>query len=341
MKRFFVLMLVTVAVVSILAVEHTNAQQVYKWDIPFYSPRGTRDFKVLEKWCADLKVASGGRLDFRALGGGEVMPVIETFEATSKGTLKINLSYDSYWTGKLAVAGFAAMIPPFTLQKREDWTVLYHTYGLKELLRKAYAEHNIYYVAAMPTNNCVMLTKSPIRKVDDLKGKKVRATGLYAEVLTAAGASAVFFPWGEIYGALEKGAIDGVAAGPLGAQVESAFHEVTKYYLASPLSPTDGFSIHVNMDAWKALPEDLKVLLEGFGSYASELWTNLYFSDDAAAREKITKAPWNVTETRLPPEEIDKTIKFGQVVLDKYSAKDKYFAEASGLLKKYLKALGQ
>jgi len=341
MKRFFVLALVSVAVVSIVVVGHSNAQQVYKWDMPFYGPRGTKDFKVLEKWCADLKVASGGRFDIKPLGGGEVMPVIETFEATSKGTLKINLSYDSYWTGKLAVAGFAGMIPPFTLQKREDWTVLYHSYGLQELLRKAYAEHNIYYVCAMPTNNCVMLTKSPIRKVDDLKGKKVRATGLYAEALTAAGASAVFFPWGEIYGALEKGAIDGVAAGPLGAQVESAFHEVTKYYLATPLSPVDGFSIHVNMDAWKALPEDLKGLLHGFGSYASELWTNQYFNDDALAREKITKAPWNVTETRFPQDEVVKTIKFGQVVLDKYSAKDKYFAEAAGMLKKYLKTLGQ
>jgi len=340
MKRFFTFALKVVVVVTILMAGWSDAAEVYKWDMPFYSPRGTKDFKVLEKWCADLKVASGGRLDLRPLGGGEIMPVIETFEATSKGTLKINFSYDAYWTGKLIVAGYVSL-PPFTLQKREDWTVLYYSYGLEALLRKAYAEHNIYFVRGIPTNNWVMLTKFPIRKVDDLKGKKLRATGLYAEVLTQAGASAVFFPWGEIYGALEKGAIDGVAAGPLSAQVDSAFHEVTKYFLSTPLTPVDAFSIHVNMDAWKALPEDLKGLLYAFGAHASDLFTNYYFGEDALAREKIMKSPFNFTETRLPQEEIDKMVKHGATVLDKYSAKDKYFAEATAMLKKYMKALGQ
>lgn len=340
MKKFLAA-LTGALVVSILVAGWSYAAEVYKWDMPFYSPRGTKDFKVLENWCADLKTASGGRLDIKPLGGGEVMPVMETFEATSKGTFKINFSYDSYWTGKMAVAGFAAMIPPFTLQKREDYTVLYSSYGLEALLRKAYAEQNIYYVRAIPTNEWIMLTKSPIRSVADLKGKKIRAAGLYAEVLAAAGASPVFFPWGEIYGALEKGAINGVAAGPLSAQVDSAFHEVTKYYLSTPLTPVDGFSIHVNMDAWKALPDDLKGLLYGFGSHASDLFTNYYFGGDAAARAMIMKSPWKITETRLPQQEVDKMVKHGAAVLDKYSAKDKYFAEATAMLKKYMKDLGQ
>jgi TRAP-type mannitol/chloroaromatic compound transport system substrate-binding protein len=339
MRKFFAA-LAGALVVTLLVTGWSFAADVYKWDIPFYGPRGTKDFKVLEKWCADLKAASGGRLDFNPLGGGEIMPVIETFGATSKGMLKVNFSYDSYWTGKLAVAGFASGLPPFTLQTRENWTVLYNSYGLEGLLQKAYGEHNIRYVRAIPTNNCVMLSKFPIRTVADLKGKKLRATGLYAEVLAAAGASPVFFPFGEIYGALEKGAIQGVAVGPLSAQVDSAFHEVSKYFLKTALTPVDAFSLHVNMDAWNALPEDLKALLYAFSAHASELFTNHYFHEDVLARAKMTGPPWKITETILGQKDMDIMIKHGMAVLDKYSAKDKYFAEATAMLKKYKQDLG-
>ena len=34
-------------------------------------------------------------------------------------------------------------------------------------------------------------------------------------------------------------------------------------------------------------------------------------------------------------------VKHGAAILDKYSAKDKYFAEAAAMLKKYMKDLGQ
>ena len=138
------------------------------------------------------------------------MPVMETFDAVSSGMLKIDFSYGPYWIGKLPMAIYASGIPPFTLTRWEQYKVMYYELGLEKLIREAYAKHNIFYVAAMPTNNAVMLGKFPVHKAADLKGKKFRATGLYAEVLNEAGASATYFPWGEIYGALEKGTIDGV-----------------------------------------------------------------------------------------------------------------------------------
>ena len=92
---------------------------------------------------------------------------------------------------------------------------MYNELGLKEIIRRAYAKHNIFYVGVIPSNNAVLLSKFAVNKVADLKGKKLRATGLYAEIMNQAGAVATYFPWGEIYGSLEKGVIDGVIAGPL------------------------------------------------------------------------------------------------------------------------------
>jgi len=342
MKRLFVFALTVAVVVVTLAVGFSNvqaAEKVYKWDMTYPLYRGTWDWAVLEKWCAHLKVASGGRLDITPHAGGEIMPVMETFDAVSSGTLKMDFSYGPYWIGKLPMAIYSSGLPPFTLPRWEHYKVLYYELGLEELLRKAYAKHNIYYVATIPTNNQVMTTKFPVNKVADLKGKKFRATGLYAEILNLAGASATYFPWGEIYGALEKGTIDGVIAGPISSQADSGFHEPTKYLLETPITPVDAWCLHVNMDAWKALPNDLQHLLVESASYAADLFTGSYFVHDVQWRSKLVK-DFGFTVTTLSEEEQKKMYQYSMAVLDKYSKKDPIFAEATEIFKKYMKDLG-
>jgi TRAP-type mannitol/chloroaromatic compound transport system substrate-binding protein len=342
MKKFFIFPLVVAVMIMTLAVGFSNAEakdKVYKWDMTYPLYRGTWDWAVLEKWCAHLKAASGGRLDITPHAGGEIMPVMETFDAVSSGMLKIDFSYGPYWIGKLPMAIYASGIPPFTLTRWEQYKVLYYELGLEKLIRDAYAKHNIFYVAAMPTNNAVMLGKFPVHKAADLKGKKFRATGLYAEVLNEAGASATYFPWGEIYGALEKGTIDGVIAGPLSSQADSGFHEPTKYLLETPITPVDAWSLHVNMDAWNELPDDLKALLVESASYAADLFTGSYFVHDVQWRKKIV-AEHGFTITTLPEEEQRKMNQYSIAVLDKYSKKDPAFAEATKILKTYMKDLG-
>lgn len=343
MKKFFTIaLLFSVMVVFLIsgfsAVEASAKDKVYKWDITYPLYRGTWDWKVLEKWCDDLKKASGGRLVLTPMAGGEIMPTMETFDAVSTGTLKIDFSYGPYWIGKLPMAIYASGLPPFTLPAAENYKVLYHELGLKDIIRKAYAKHNIFYVGAILSNNAVLLSKKPINTAADFKGMKLRATGLYAEIMNEAGASATYFPWGEIYGALEKGVIDGVIAGPLSSQADSGFHEPTKYLLETPITPMDAWSLHVNMDAWKSLPKDLQQLLIQSTSYASDLFTASYFVHDVQYRTQIAKKGF--TFTSLSEKDQLEMRKHSLTVLDKYSAKDPDFAEATKILKKYMADLG-
>ena len=342
MKKKFLFGLAALILATNLVVGLGNvdaAQKVYKWDMTYPLYRGTWDWAVLEKWCADLKAASGGRLDITPHAGGEIMPVLETFDAVSTGTIKIDFSYGPYWIGKLPMAIYSSGLPPFTLPRWEHYKVLYYELGFEALLREAYAKHNIHYVATIPTNNCVLLSKFPVHKAADLKGKKFRATGLYGELVTEAGGAAVYFPWGEIYGALEKGVIDGVIAGPLSCQADSGFHEPTKYLLETPLTPVDAWCLHINMDAWKALPDDLQMLLYQSCSYAGDIFTGSYFVHDVQWRKKIVEE-FGFTVTSLPEEEQRVLSKHSLAVLEKYAAKDATFAKATEILKGYMRDLG-
>ncbi len=344
MKKFCTIILLFTVMIIFLTSEFSTAKaqnnknKVYRWDMTYPLYRGTWDWKVLEKWCADLKKASGGRLVITPMAGGEIMPVMETFDAVSTGTLKIDFSYGPYWIGKLPMAIYASGLPPFTLPTLENFRVLYHELGIKEIVRKAYAKHNIFYVGAITSNNAVLLSKFPLKTAADFKGKKLRATGIYAEVAVQAGASAVYFPWGEIYGSLEKGVIDGVIAGPLSSQADSGFHEPTKYLLETPITPVDAWSLHVNMDAWNDLPEDLQQLLIHATSYASDIFTASYFVHDAQYRKKLKRKGFIFTKLSTEDQLIMR--KHSLAVLDKYSAKYPDFAEATKILKKYMRDLG-
>ena len=343
MKKFLIFSLAVAVVVVTLAVGFSNAEaedKVYKWDMTYPLYRGTWDWAVLEKWCAHLKAASGGRLDITPHAGGEIMPVMETFDAVSSGTLKIDFSYGPYWIGKLPMAIYASGLPPYTLPRWEHYKVLYYELGLEKLIRDAYAKQNIFYVAAIPTNNAVMLTKFPVKKAADLKGKKFRATGLYAEVLNEAGASATYFPWGEIYGALEKGTIDGVIAGPLSSQADSGFHEPTKFFLETPVTPVDAWSLHVNMDAWKALPDDLKVIVE---VAKNEAIRRGYRKSQKADTEvyNVIQAEHGVTVNYWDEAEQAKWAAFARPMLADMAAEDAvYAAKAVKLYEDYMLFLG-
>ena len=88
----------------------------------------------------------------------------------------------------------------------EAW--YYHRGGL-DMLREAYAKFNVYPVGVSWWGVESIVSKKPIKTIDDFKGLKVRTPqGMIAEILTKLGASIVVLPGGEVYSALDKGVVD-------------------------------------------------------------------------------------------------------------------------------------
>ena len=172
----------------------------------------------------------------------------------------------------------------------------------------------------------------------DLKGLKVRATGLIGEMLAAAGATVSYFPGPEIYGALEKGIVDAAVYGPLATQYELGFHEVTKF-IAMPPMASEGDEIIINMDAWNALPDDLKMILQLSIAEHGERLAGIYRHESETALKAFIEK--GATVTVMPESERLKLTTLGWKVVEKYAAKDPDFAKGSEILKNYLKLTGK
>lgn len=130
------------------------------------------------------------------------------------------------------------------------------------MLREAYAKYNVYPVGVSWWGVESIVSKKPIMTLDDFKGVKFRSPqGMTAEILTKLGASIVVLPGGEVFSALDKGVVDAADWATISMNERMGFHAIAKYPTKVFHSmPVQEFS--VNAAAWKALPDDIKAIVQ-------------------------------------------------------------------------------
>jgi len=304
------------------------------WPSPKY-----HQWPSIEAFADYARRASNGRLDIEIFTPGTVVPTMELFEAVGKGMLEMGHSLPAYEGGKMPVFNIGYGMP-YTFDNHNEMSVYYYDLGLLDIMRGEAAAHNVYFLGPTMSHHVTLLTKKPIRKIEDFKGLKLRSTGLIADVMSKAGASCVFLPGPEIYPSLEKGVIDGTHWGAEGAMYSMGFHEVTKYDLTPHMQRSATLEVFINMDKWNALPDDLQAILEMGLQVFSIMDGNINERNDYLHREILVNK-FGFEVTHFPPEDEAKMRQFVLEVLDEYSAKDAAFAKAADIMKDYLRLMGR
>ncbi len=204
---------------------------------------------------------SGGRMEVRVYGAGELVPAFETFDAVSRGTAQMGHGAAYYWKGKNPAFQFFSTVPfGLTAEEMNGW--LFYGGGLK-LWRQAYADFGLVPFPA--GNTGVQMAgwfNKKIRSLDDLKGLKMRIPGLGGEVLKRAGGTPVNLPGGELFTALKSGAIDATEwVGPYNDLAFGLYKAAKYYYYPGWHEPGTTLECIVNAKAFAALPADLKAVV--------------------------------------------------------------------------------
>jgi TRAP-type mannitol/chloroaromatic compound transport system substrate-binding protein len=222
-----------------------------------------------------VRACSGGRLDIKVFPTGAIVPAMEIFEATSKGTLDAFHSWPGYWKGRNeAFVAYASV--PFGLDN-EGYNIWYYERGGKEMFDELYGRYNMKaFFAGNAGQEIGMHSNKRATKLADFKGMKVRTVGWYMDILTQMGVSVTPLPVAEIYLALERGVIDACEFSSPAANVSTGFHEITKYMIMPGVhQPSCQFDVAINLEKWKALPEDLKMIVET-AAKETQLWSNAW-----------------------------------------------------------------
>jgi TRAP-type C4-dicarboxylate transport system substrate-binding protein len=109
------------------------------------------------------------------------------------------------------------------------------------------------------SNPQILYTASQaVRKLEDVKGLKIRGGGRIADILKSLGANPVPMEFGEVYEAMRRGVLEGVL-GPIEMMKGWKTAEVSKYVTDThEIGSMDLFFCVMNKDKWNSLPEDIK-----------------------------------------------------------------------------------
>jgi TRAP-type C4-dicarboxylate transport system substrate-binding protein len=177
----------------------------------------------------------------------------------------------------------------------------------------------------------------PVKRLDDLKGMKIRVGGARSKDLWAAlGAAPQFMPKSEVYMGLKTGVLDGYESGWNDGLVTERFYEVFKYVSRNVVAAATHQDIVVSPRVWDPLPQDLKEIV----SSVFQQWANETKRDALAGVPPMSKENLEVLKNAgiivsdLPQEDLTRIIKTALDLEVKWvEAQGKLTAEAWSIVK--------
>ena len=256
---------VAVSVVSLLVVFFcvaafpavSSAQKTISLNYSNFFPAPHKTSISSEQWCKEIEKRTGGKVKFAYFPGGTLTPAAQTYDNVVKGIADVGFSALAYTRGKFPL--MEAIDLPLGYRSGTQATKLINTFYAKFKPKELDDVKVLYFSAHGPG---LLHTKKPVAKLEDMKGKKIRATGLAAKIVTALGAVPVGATMPETYDALRTGVVDGSMA-PYEALKGWKWGEVVSFTTQDySVAYTTGFFVVMNKAKWNSLPPDVQKVFD-------------------------------------------------------------------------------
>lgn len=178
-----------------------------RWRMTTSWPKSLGTFIGAETVAKRVAQMTNGRFKITPFAAGELVPGLQVLDAVQAGTVECGHTSSYYYIGKSRALAFATAVP-FGLNAQQQYAWLYQGGGLAAI-QKIYSNFNVINFPAGSTGAQMGgWFKKEIKSVADLKGLKMRIPGLGGQVMSRLGVNVQVLPGGEIYLALDRGAID-------------------------------------------------------------------------------------------------------------------------------------
>ena len=282
---------------------------------------------------------AGKDLKIDLLSVNSVVKTSQMQDAVHRGVLDGAHYVPAYWYSKSKAASLFGTGPCFGWSAQELLGWIHYGGGMElfnELMGSLGLNLVSFFNSPMPAQPLGWFKKH-ITDASQMKGLKYRTVGLAADVLMEMGMSVVQLPGGEIQPAMKSGLIDAAEFNNPTSDKDFGMQDVSKHYhMASFHQSQEAFEITFNKKKYQSLPAELQSILE----YASEAensnfyWHNtLRYADDLVKLKK----DHGVNVYRTPDSIMSAQLKAWDVVVDRISKEDPFFAKVVKSQKDYAK----
>lgn len=228
--------------------EMLDVASTYPKNMPFLGESA----EILAK---NIETATNGEVTLTIHGAGDLVPPLDVLPQVSSGAIPAGWDWIGYWGGTLPVTNLAGAMP-FGLGP-SDFVGWMWAGGGMEIVQKAYDPLNVKFLP------CSVTAPEPggwfnkeINSVDDLKGLRMRISGLGGQAMNRLGASTQLIPSGELYVALERGRIDATEFSLPSIDKSLGFADIAKYYYFPGWhQPASWNTFIINKDIWDSFDD--------------------------------------------------------------------------------------
>ncbi len=209
--------------------------------------------KTAEEWAREVEKRTGGRVRITTYPGGSLTKAPQCYDGVVNGVSDLGMSCFAYTPGRFPLLeGLDLPLGyPDGLAASRIATDMVRKYAPRETENV----HVLYIHAHGPG---ILASRKPVRSLDDMRGLKVRATGLSAKIVEKLGGTPVAMSQPETYEALQKGVVDATFC-PIetlkGWKQGEVIDSVTD---SSGIGYTTAMFVIMNKDKWNSLPEDIR-----------------------------------------------------------------------------------
>jgi len=262
-----------------------------RWRLASSFPRGLDTiYGAAEVLAERVRALTDGRFEIRVYPAGELVPGLQVLDAVQNGTVPIGHTASYYFIGKHPALAFDCTVP-FGLTARQYNAWLLEGGGL-DLLRELFAEFNI---VNLPGGNTGAQMggwfRREINNLRDLRGLKMRIPGMGGRIMSEMGVTVQVLAGGEIYPALERGAIDAAEwVGPYDDEKLGFYQIAPYYYYPGWWEPGPALTFYVNRREWERLPSFYREVLWTAALEASQSLLARYDVRNPAALQRLLQA---------------------------------------------------
>jgi TRAP-type mannitol/chloroaromatic compound transport system substrate-binding protein len=205
----------------------------------------------------------------------------EVLETVEEGVAHIGLLLTNFEEAKLPLEQYAALVPagPDGPQMLE---IDRRVRSKVPQMGATYLKYNQVALAHSVAASNQMFTKFPLQKVEDLKGRKIGASGTLGHVMRGTGAVIVTANMAQSYTDIANGVYEGYPIGMLQAFPYKTYQAAPYYQKFDFLSTTAG-ALSVNKKTWDSLPDVVRKAIHDVGSQ----WGDEYARGEKAAEQQV------------------------------------------------------
>lgn len=223
----------------------------------------------MRPWLKAVEADSNGTLSFETYFNETLTKGAQAWMSVKNGIA------DVAWNTMAVLPGMNPLCRVVTLpafpagDPMEASRVAWRLYETQESISRPFQDNKILALFMSDVDNLV--TRKPVRTMEDLKGLKIRTiAGPSVDMLKALGAVPVVMPMPDVYMALQKGTLDGVMAD--WEPIEGfRFYEVAPHITTNTPFSYSLFTLIMNKRKYDALPAEARAAIDKHSGLAASM----------------------------------------------------------------------